>query len=301
MLSRQFFDALGQRLILPQPPRRIVSLVPSQTELLYTLGLDEAVAGITKFCVHPGSWFRQKPRIGGTKDIHPDRVHSLQPDLILANKEENDRSQVEALARQYPTWVSDVKTLEDALDMIRSVGILTDRQNQANQLAGEIALRFSTLPAPLYSVSGLPSSHLSHSPSSAQPSSSTQSRTPSSPACPASSPQVAYFIWRQPWMVAGGDTFISDMLIRCGLTNFFGDKSRYPTIDLPSLANSGLKHVFLSSEPYPFKEQHIREVRAVLPDANIRMVDGELFSWYGSRLLQAPAYFSQLYPLCCIV
>jgi ABC-type Fe3+-hydroxamate transport system substrate-binding protein len=272
-----FTDQLGRTLILPQPPRRIISLVPSQTELLYTLGLDAAdqepcyeVVGITKFCIHPTSWFREKTRVGGTKDVHPDRVHSLRPDLILANKEENDRQQIEDLARHYPVWISDVKTLPDALDMIRSVGDLTGRGQQGDKLASEIDRRFAQL--------------------------RTQPITP----VPAGSgdaptgPRTAYFIWRNPWMAAGGDTFIHDMLRHCGLTNAFGHLDRYPSVELTSLAETGCTQVLLSSEPYPFRERHIQEIRAILPDATIRLVDGELFSWYGSRLLEAPAYFRQL-------
>src|SRR5579872_378234 len=108
-----FTDQLGRTITLDQPPVRIISLVPSQTELLYDLDAD--VVGITKFCVHPSAWFREKPRIGGTKNIHPDRIAALRPDLIIANKEENDRGQIEALAAQYPVWVSDIHNLTDAL------------------------------------------------------------------------------------------------------------------------------------------------------------------------------------------
>ena len=261
-----FTDQLGRTLILPQSPRRIVSLVPSQTELLYTLdpqGSAYDVVGITKFCTHPEAWFRQRTRVGGTKDINIERVHSLRPDLILANKEENDRQQVEELARHYPVWVSDVKTLPDALEMIRSVGILTGREQQGAELAGEIARRFADLDASLQET-------------------------------PSDTPRTAYLIWRNPWMVAGGDTFIQDMLRRCGCTNLFEHLDRYPSINLRSLADAGCGQVLLSSEPYPFREQHIQEIRAVLPDAKIRLVDGELFSWYGSRLLEAPAYFQRL-------
>ena len=254
-----FTDPLGATIVLSQAPRRILSLVPSQTELLSTLGLDQEVIGITKFCVHPTPWFREKTRIGGTKDLHLERIRGLQPDLILANKEENDRGQVEELARHYPVWVSDVKDLPGALEMIRSIGDLTARKEKAKTLATEIARRFSEL-------------KIARSAASA-----------------------AYFIWRNPWMIAGGDTFISNMLQYCGLTNAFRHLDRYPSIDPASLAGSNVNCVLLSSEPYPFKEKHIREIRSILPAATILLVDGELFSWYGSRLLEAPAYFQRLY------
>jgi ABC-type Fe3+-hydroxamate transport system substrate-binding protein len=282
-----FTDQLGRTLVLPHAPARIVSLVPSQTELLYTLGESDApgatiassvgtpayeVVGITKFCVHPQSWFRQKTRVGGTKDLHLDRIHALRPDLIIANKEENERQQIEELARHYPVWISDVKTLPDALDMIRSIGHITGRQEQGEALATEIDRRFAALPA--------------------DPTASGSGTRPPVPA--GTGPRTAYFIWRDPWMTAGGDTFIHDMLGRCGLTNLFGHMDRYPSVELSSLADDGCDCVLLSSEPYPFRQKHIREIRDFLPDATIRLVDGELFSWYGSRLLHTPNYLQQL-------
>jgi ABC-type Fe3+-hydroxamate transport system substrate-binding protein len=250
-----FTDQLGRTITLDRPPVRIISLVPSQTELLYHLGAD--VVGISKFCVHPDSWFREKTRIGGTKDIDPARIVALQPDLIIANKEENDRVQVEALATQYPVWVSDIHNLTDALAMIRSVGELVGQTQKAQALVTEIEKAFSKL------------------------------------ASKSSSPlRTAYFIWREPWMTIGGDTFIHDMLQRCGLTNLFATQSRYPIVDPATLSDCDL--ILLSSEPYPFREKHVKEIQALVPDAFVRLVDGELFSWYGSRLLQAPAYFQQL-------
>jgi ABC-type Fe3+-hydroxamate transport system substrate-binding protein len=254
-----FTDQTGQSVFVPGIPRRIVSLVPSITELLYSLGLDQEVVGITKFCVHPPAWFRSKSRIGGTKNVRLESIRLLQPDLILANKEENVKEQVEELAHHYPVWVSDVRTLDDACRMIREIGVLTDRERQALTLVGNIRWEFDNLPLP------------------AGP-----------------SPRTAYFIWRSPWMVAGGDTFIHDMLQRAGYTNLFREQNRYPTIDLPSLAAAGCENILLSSEPFPFRQQHIEEIRAVLPHASFQLVDGEMFSWYGSRLVQAPAYFGHI-------
>ncbi|MEC5144334.1 helical backbone metal receptor [Chitinophaga sp. 212800010-3] len=253
-----FTDQLNRQIILDKQPQRIVSLVPSQTELLYTLGLDAEVVGITKFCVHPLTWFREKTRVGGTKNIHADIIQQLQPDLIIANKEENLASEVEALMKDYPVWVSNIQTLEDAYEMIRGVGAITGRASGAEILVEKIAAGFSAL-------------------------------------MPVPDPMpAAYFIWRDPWMVAGGDTFIHQMMLRCGFRNVFGEQLRYPAIDLAQLAQSGCRRVLLSSEPYPFREKHIAAVQAILPDATIQLVDGEMFSWYGSRLLEAPAYFMSL-------
>jgi ABC-type Fe3+-hydroxamate transport system substrate-binding protein len=255
-----FTDQLGRTISFDHSPIRVISLVPSQTELLHTLGAH--VVGITKFCVHPTTWFREISRVGGTKDIHPEKIAALQPDLIIANKEENDRDQVEALAARYPVWISDIRNLTDALAMIRSVGELVGRTQKAQTLATEIEKAFHELTA-----------------------------------APLTSPlRTAYFIWRNPWMTVGGDTFIHDMLQRSGFTNLFATESRYPAVDLATLSNCDL--VLLSSEPYPFREKHIKEIQTLLPNAIIRLVDGELFSWYGSRLLQAPAYFRRLLTDC---
>ena len=250
-----FSDQLGRMISLPQAPRRIISLVPSQTELLYTLGLDPAVVGITKFCVHPEAWFHSKPRVGGTKAVDPARVDALKPDLIIAGKEENDRSQVEALASRYPVWISDIKNLPDALAMIRSIGEITGKAATAETLATDIEGRFAQL------------------------------------AIPQQPRRAAYFIWKGPWMAAGGDTFITDMLRYSGYTNIFAGSDRYPTVDLSSLSGQKDLHILLSSEPYPFRGRHIDEIKEILPDATIRLVDGEYFSWYGSRLLEAAEYF----------
>jgi len=256
---------------------RIISLVPSQTELLYTLGLGDEVVGITKFCIHPSAWFHTKTRVGGTKNIHPGTIDALRPDLIIANKEENDRQQVEDLASRYTVWVSDVKSLPDALDMIRTVGSLTHRNTQARSLADEIQRRFDTLlPLPTtLTTADLPLT------------------TADLPRTTAGLPlTAAYLIWREPYMAAGGDTFIHDMLRHCGLTNLLATTHRYPIVDTETLSRCDL--ILLSSEPYPFREKHIDELKKLLTGPRtplIQLVDGQIFSWYGSRLLEAPAYF----------
>lgn len=240
-----------------ESPQRIISLVPSQTELLFDLGLGERIVGITKFCIHPNEWFRTKARIGGTKTVDIDKVKALQPDLIIANKEENVQEQVEALQAICPVYVSDINALQGALDMITEVGKLTNTQQQAKIIAEEIAVRFENLDK---------SSH--HS--------------------------VAYFIWKNPWMTVGNDTFIHDMIARIGWQNLYAGQVRYPETTLEELVQKKPQLILLSSEPYPFKEKHMEELRTLLPESKILLVDGELFSWYGSRLLEAPGYFREL-------
>ncbi len=255
---RQFIDMMGREVAVPYPPKRIISLVPSQTELLYDLNLEDEVVGITKFCVHPEAWFRNKERVGGTKKLHLDKIRELQPDLIIANKEENEQVQIEELAKEFPVWISDINTLPHAMQMIQAVGQLTDREAIANNIVDGIV------------------THLTQLSAAAQPK------------------RVAYFIWRDPWMSVGKDTFISNMITTIGWQNVLADKARYPEVTLEELKDYDVDAVLLSSEPFPFKEQHMAEVKAILPDVEVLLVDGEMFSWYGSRLLKATGYFQQL-------
>ncbi|MET3500054.1 ABC-type Fe3+-hydroxamate transport system substrate-binding protein [Mucilaginibacter sp. SG538B] len=252
-----FRDQLSRRVELSGIPKRIISIVPSQTELLFYLGLNVEVIGITKFCIHPADRFNSTTKVGGTKQLDVEKIRLLNPDLIIANKEENDRFQVEELMNICPVWISDIFDLESALQMIVCIGDMIGKPGQANVLCTEINGRFKGIKLP---VTGL---------------------------------RVAYLIWRKPYMLSGRGTFIDSMLQTCGLNNVT-EGERYPEIDTDALVAANPDLVFLSSEPYPFAKKHIEEFRALLPNAKIVLVDGEMFSWYGSRLLYAPAYFKRL-------
>jgi len=271
-----YFDQLNRKIELPFPPKRIISLVPSQTELLYDLGLRDEVVGITKFCIHPDEWFHTKTRIGGTKKIDFEKIKQLNPDLIIGNKEENEKAQIEQLMNDHKVWMSDIYSLKDALNMIVQVGTLVGKPQEAINLKLQIESQFNDLNVKL----------------PARPNGFDHSGRSTLN----SKLNVAYFIWRKPFMVAGGSTFINDMLIRCGFNNVFAttDSIRYPEVDEQQIAEIKPEIILLSSEPYPFKEKHIGELQSICPDAKIIIVDGELFSWYGSRLLQAPAYFEKI-------
>ncbi|MEO6220662.1 MAG: helical backbone metal receptor [Ginsengibacter sp.] len=238
--------------------KRIISLVPSITELLSDLNLDEKVIGITKFCVHPADWFKNKPRVGGTKNVNIKMIHALAPDLIIANKEENVKEQVEELSNNYNVFVTDVKDIKDAFSMIASIGKLTNRKAMSSTIIEDIKARFQILK------------------NNCKPKRKLKS---------------AYFIWRNPYMVAGGNTFINDMMQYCGLQNIFSSIYRYPEITLNDIRLLECEIVLLSSEPYPFKEKHSQEIKSELPGVKIVLTDGEMFSWYGSRLLKAADYF----------
>jgi len=258
-MSAGFFQGKPLSGILPILPKRIVSLVPSQTELLYDLGLEAEIVGITKFCVHPREWFRTKARVGGTKTVSIEKVKSLRPDLILANKEENVKEQIDALSAIAPVWVSVVETLEDALDMILQVGLFTGRKEKARGLVANIQTGFQQLAAKKKEIK-----------------------------------TAAYLIWRKPWMAAGAGTFIHSLFPKLGLKNIFMERSRYPQFTLEELRALNPELILLSSEPFPFKEKHAAEIREVIPNAKILLVDGEMFSWYGSRMQLACAYFQNL-------
>lgn len=260
MLS--FTDQVGHTIQLPVRPQRIISLVPSQTELLFDLGLNEEVVGITKFCVHPQQWYHHKTRVGGTKQLKTDIIHQLQPDLIIANKEENVKEQVEDLSRRYPVWISDINNPDDAYEMITQIGAMTGKERNALSLITRIKTKFSQLQTLVDAAT--------------------------------SKPRTAYLIWQHPYMTVGGDTFIHSMLGAAGFENVFAGRNRYPEISVDGLKASGCQLLLLSSEPFPFKQKHIDELQPLLPDTKIVLVDGEMFSWYGSRLTEAPGYFIKL-------
>jgi len=247
-------DQTGIELTLEQRPQRIISVVPSQTELLFDLGLDQEVVGITKFCVHPESWYRSKTRVGGTKTLNIDKIRALKPDLVIANKEENRKEDVEAIREFFPVWTSDIVTMADALGMIRELGMITGMEDKAFEIAGKIEKGFGEI-RPVRK-------------------------------------RAAYLIWKKPYMVAGGNTFINTMLNLSGIENVFDQKSRYPQVNIEDLKSENIELLLLSSEPYPFKMRDIEELTKILFKAKIVLADGEMFSWYGSRLLHFPGYIN---------
>lgn len=234
---------------------RIVSLVPSQTELLVDLGLREKLVGITKFCVHPAGLKKEIQLIGGTKNVKINLVRSLNPDLVIGNKEENNRADIEALEQVLPVWMSDIFNLDDALAMIRKVGEITGTSEKAAEIVSTIQTNFAALKS-----------------------------------LKSNKKKVLYLIWKNPYIAAGPDTFIDTMLQTLGFQNAMKE-ARYPEVKLEEVKPD---LIFLSSEPFPFKEKHIAELQNRFPESRIVLVDGEYFSWYGSRLINAPAYFEEL-------
>jgi ABC-type Fe3+-hydroxamate transport system substrate-binding protein len=238
---------------------RIISLVPSLTELLVYLGLEDNIVGVTKFCVHPHHLKKTKKIIGGTKNVHIDAVKQLEPTLIIANKEENVKEQIEELAKFCPVLLTEINTTDDAKNEILRIAAVTNKTAQAKLLIEKINVDFNALKGKNFPILN-----------------------------------CAYFIWRKPYMVAGGDTFINSMLQLAGFNNVIANQNRYPAITIEEVVKLNPEIVLLSSEPYPFKEKHIEELATMLPNAKAVLVNGELFSWYGSRMLHFADYIYQL-------
>lgn len=253
-----YTDQCNRVIQLDQTPQKIVSLVPSLTELLSDLGLEKQVVGITKFCVHPNSWFRNKTRVGGTKNLSFDKIQSLKPDLIIASKEENKKEEIEALEKTTPVWISNIANLEDALSMIKTVGNLTGTILKADKIIADITFNFSCLTPAKEDIT------------------------------------AAYLIWKDPYITVGGDTFISSMMKLCGWKNVYENTQRYPEISIQQLKERNTRLILLSSEPYPFQLKHLEEIKKQIPQATVKLVDGEMFSWYGSRLIQTATYLRQI-------
>jgi len=258
-------DQTGRIVRSPTFPQRIISLVPSQTELLFELGLETCIAGITKFCVHPETAHRSLTKVGGTKKIHIDTIRRLAPDLIIANKEENTREDIELLDKDYPVWISDVNDFASALSMIHAIGLITGTESKAAELTYEIISGFKALEESIEHFE-IRKKKLN----------------------------TAYLIWQNPFMTAGRDTFIHAMIEKCGLINAFEDQVRYPVTSLEEIMARRCDLLLLSSEPFPFSDKHKSGFEKSLHGVKIICVDGEMFSWYGSRMKLAPSYFNSL-------
>jgi ABC-type Fe3+-hydroxamate transport system substrate-binding protein len=256
MEKRIFVDQMGRSVEVPFPPKRIISLVPSQTELLNYLGLENEVIGLTKFCIYPTEWFKSKIRVGGTKQLKINEILALKPDLVIGNKEENTKEDIEQLEKNgISVWLSDINSSDEALEMIHQVGDMCGKESQAADLVRQITIGFEEI--------------------------SQVGKWRS----------VLYFIWDEPTFVVGKNTFIDSVLTKIGFINYC-NLNRYP--ELTELKNPNPDFVFLSSEPFPFTEQHLDKYQKLFPKAKVQLVDGEMFSWYGSRMLLANDYFKGL-------
>lgn len=254
----EFKNQMGNVIKLAKKPVRIISIVPSQSEFLWDLGLHQELVGITKFCIHPDEMYKSIARVGGTKKLDIEKIRVLKPDLIIGNKEENERSDIELLQKEFNVWMSDIYTFEDSFLMMSELGKILGKETESKKIVDDIRTSLSQVKTIF------------------------------------SKQKVAYFIWNKPYMLAAKNTFIDFVLKHIGLTNAFEHLDRYPEVDEVSLRKIDPHFCFLSSEPFPFNEEHIIELQKTLPNAKIVIVDGELFSWYGSRLVHLNAYIKNL-------
>jgi len=239
---------------------KIISLVPSITEALFDFGLtDQEVVGRTKFCIHPNGLVKNVQIVGGTKNLNIEKIRNLNPDLIIANKEENVKEQIEELQKYCKVLVTNISTLEDNYYLLKTLGNLLNKQETAQKFNIKIYEIFQNF-------------------------SGTQKY------------KVAYLIWKNPYMTVGSDTFIHEVLGKLCFENLFKDRKRYPEIFVDELKSAD--YIFLSSEPFPFKQKHIDELQKELPDSKIVLVDGEAFSWYGTHLAKCESYFKTLPENC---
>ncbi len=252
-------DQLGRKIELQKIPKRIISLVPSQTELLVDLGLENSIVGITHYCVHPAYLKETKVSVGGTKKVNLRKVKELEPDIILCNKEENTKEMVEALEKVAPVHVSDVASLEDAYKLMGDYGKMFNCEELSFTMVNTIQKKVKSLKKLVANFS---------------------------------EKKVAYFIWDNPLMVAGKGTFIDEILKLNRYKNVY-NQERYPQTTMDELKKSNLDICLLSSEPFPFKEKHKVKFESFAKE--VQIVDGEYFSWYGSRLMEAMDYFKQLH------
>lgn len=246
-------DMLNRNIKIPNE-LRIISLVPSQTELLFDLGLEKEVVGITNYCIHPEAWRLNKTTIGGTKNINIEKIKSLKPTLIIANKEENLKEDIEKLEKECAIWISDIFDYSSALRMIKQIALITNKLEQGTEIINKIDTSFNEI-------------KVEHKQS------------------------AIYLIWSNPYMSVGGDTFINGMLEKVGFDNLYKNKPRYPEVTLEEIHLKNPDYILLSSEPYPFKEKHLDFFLKEFPNSKIKIVDGEMFSWYGSRMIKAGVYF----------
>lgn len=242
-------------------PRRIVSLVPSLTEILFTLGVGDAVAGCTIFCTQPPEGVARTTRVGGEKNPNLELIRELGADLVLANVEENVREHVETLRGWgIAVHVSYPRTVTEGIALVRELGQVVGADARGHALADALEARHRE----------------------------TRARLAGRRA-----PRVFYPIWRQPWMTLGRDTYAHHMLADCGGDNVFaGRAERYPTVTLEEVARAAPDVILLPDEPYRFRHVHRGDFAAhpdipAVRDGRIHLVDGKLLTWYGPRIAEA--------------
>lgn len=258
-------DALGRehQAVAPHATPRIVSLVPSITELLCDLGLASLLVGRTGFCIHPAQTVRAIPKIGGTKDVNIDKIRKLAPTHLIVNIDENEKPTVDALAQFIPhVIVTHPLAPRDNLSLYRLLGGVFRAEARAQALCDEFEREYASLAA-----------------------------------MPKGPPQtMLYCIWKDPWMTISRDTYIARMMEEIGWrcwTAPSADETRYPVFQWSEELARSIDGVLLSSEPYRFADPHVDALERQIGKP-VQLVDGEMMSWYGSRAIAGLRYLKQL-------
>lgn len=249
-------DQIGNTIVCQTEPQRLVSLVPSLTETLIDLGLADRVVGRTKFCIHPKDQVIGIPKFGGTKNPNIQGIIDIKPDLIIANKEENRPEDIAVLKKHCPVYVSDIKTNQDAIECIKHLQNLLACPNGDKVIEQLKNCQQLSIPRNI---------------------------------------RCLYLIWKAPYMSVGHDTFIGSVMQQYGFENVCHHLNRYPELGIEAIQQLSAQVIFLSSEPYPFKSKDVEDFQKKCPYSRIVLVDGELFSWYGTRMIIAHDYLIQLH------
>ena len=277
--SLQMVDAIGRVHALARADARIVSLVPSVTELLFALGIGDRLVGRTGFCIHPKDNINTVPKVGGTKSVDIQRIRELAPTHLIVNIDENEKPTIDQLANFIPNViVTHPLGPLDNLPLYRLLGGIFGREDRAAELCEAFQKAYINA---VGACADLPRE------------------------------RVLYLIWKSPWMTVSRDTYVSRTLAAVGWdTVEIKSKDRYPKIEFTTELVSRVDRVLLSSEPYAFRERHLDEIRQAIAAANhffvptaleevesplkVSLIDGEMTSWYGSRAIEGMKYLSRL-------
>ena len=247
-------DHLNRTVTLSSVPKRVVSLVPSVTETIADMGFASCLVAVTRFCKYPSDVVTTLPKIGGPKKVDIQKIVDLKPDLVVAVKEENDKEQILSLMERVPVFVFDINTIGDSFDMLDRLGAIFNRSEVSARWIRRIQEKMAH-----YKPGRL-------------------------------AQKTLYIIWKKPWMAAGKSTFIGSMMQLAGFDNMIS--GRYPEIDEKEMSRAEI--ILLATEPYHFKASDRAELQAKYPDKEIVIIDGEMFTWYGTHMLQAIDYFAHL-------
>ena len=255
--TMQFFDDLGKTIFINKIPKRIVSLCPSITETLCELGLSDKIIACTDYCIHPIDKVKNINKIGGPKNFSEEKILKLSPDIIFAVKEENDANKIINISKKITTYVFDINSIKEGIELIKALGNIFEIQNIANVFIEKILEGYKNLPKVNSNI------------------------------------QCLYLVWKNPYIAVGSGSFIDSVLNKLNLRNCLrNSEKKYPKINLNNFENN-FDLIILPSEPYRFSNKDIEELENVFPEKVIIKVDGEMFSWYGTHQLKSISYFDK--------